>query len=235
MLYALSDLHGNYRAYRSMLERISFSAADTLYVLGDVIDRGPDGLLILQDMMRRPNVIPLLGNHELTAAVCIPWLLEEITDESLSALDSTKLAALSDWIANGGSPTLRALQQMDGKALAEILEYIREMSLYEEVETAHHAFVLVHAGLDHFSPEKPLDDYALTDFLFCRPGLGADYYPDRYLVYGHTPTQVLLRNAGEPPADEILFRKTQIALDCGCGFGGRLGCLCLDTLATFYV
>lgn len=41
MTYVMSDIHGCYREYREMLEKIVFSDADTLYILGDVVDRGP--------------------------------------------------------------------------------------------------------------------------------------------------------------------------------------------------
>ena len=64
MTYVMSDIHGCYEKYRSMLETIEFAGDDTLYVLGDVLDRGPDGFKILLDMAARPNVIGLLGNHE---------------------------------------------------------------------------------------------------------------------------------------------------------------------------
>lgn len=41
---------------------------------------------------------------------------------------------------------------------------------------------------------------------------------------------------GEPPTDDIIFHKSKIAIDCGCCYkGGRLGCLNLDTLETFYI
>ena len=63
MNYAISDIHGRFDKYKEMLSLIDFAPRDTLYVLGDVIDRGPDGIPILQDMMLRPNVFPLLGNH----------------------------------------------------------------------------------------------------------------------------------------------------------------------------
>ena len=61
MIYAMSDIHGCYEKYRDMLETIKFAADDTLYVLGDVLDRGPDGFKILLDMAARPNVVGLLG------------------------------------------------------------------------------------------------------------------------------------------------------------------------------
>ena len=115
------------------------------------------------------------------------------------------------------------------------MDYLREMALYAEVEAGGRSFVLTHAGLDHFSPEKPLEDYALEDFLFCRPKLEEDFWSDRHLVYGHTPTRLLRAQMGQAQSDDILCWRRQIAIDCGCGFGGKLGCLCLDTMETFYV
>jgi len=41
MTYAVSDIHGCYDKYRELLRVIRFCPKDTLYVLGDVIDRGP--------------------------------------------------------------------------------------------------------------------------------------------------------------------------------------------------
>ncbi len=38
--YVISDIHGHYEYYVKMMEKIKFSNADMLYILGDVIDRG---------------------------------------------------------------------------------------------------------------------------------------------------------------------------------------------------
>ena len=161
MYYAMSDIHGCFDKYKEMLSLIDFTPRDTLYVLGDVIDRGPDGIKILQDMMLRPNVFPLLGNHEFTAAVCLPWLMEEVTDQSLAALDETQLAALSEWITNGGGPTLLSLKQLTQEEREDILEYFQEMELYAEVKAGGRSFVLTHSALENFAPDKPLDSYEL--------------------------------------------------------------------------
>ena len=230
MIYVMSDLHGCFDKYKEMLSLIDLVPRDTLYVLGDVIDRGPDGIKILRDMMLRPNVFPLLGNHEFTAAVCLPWLMEEVTGQSLAALDETQLAALSEWIANGGGPTLRSLKELSQDEREDIQEYFREMELYAEVETGGRSFVLTHSAPEHFAPDKSLDSYDLQDFLFGRPEADAAYYPDKILVFGHTPTRIL------GGGDKILRRETWIDIDCGCVFkGGQLGCLCLDTMEEFYV
>ena len=235
MIYCASDLHGDYTKYRSLLEKISLRDRDTLYILGDVIDRGPDGIKILRDMMVRPNVLPILGNHEFVAAACLGWLLDDITEESLAALGAAQLGALQGWMNNGGTPTFLAVCELSREEREEILEYIKEMELYAQVEAGGRSFLLVHAGLDHFSPEKDMEDYDLEDFLFCRPERNQLYDLDQYLVYGHTPTRSLRHQLGEPPADTILRWGSQIAIDCGCGFGGCLGCLCLDTMEEFYV
>lgn len=230
MTYAMSDIHGCFDKYRAMLSEIEFKSTDVLYVLGDVIDRGPDGIKILQDMNLRPNVFPLLGNHEFTAAVCLPWLMEEVTEQSLAAMDDTQLAALNEWITNGGGPTLRSLKELSQEEREDILEYFREMELYAEVEAGGRSFVLTHSAPENFDPAKPLEAYELQDFLFGRPNFQATYYSNKILVFGHTPTRLL---GGK---DKIFRTGNMIDIDCGCVFkGGRLGCLCLDTMEEFYV
>lgn len=87
----------------------------------------------------------------------------------LAELDNTQLAALNEWIINGGGSTLRELKQMGQTEREDILEYIREMELYAEVTVGGRDFVLVHAGLDRFFSQKMQEDYELQDFLFCRP------------------------------------------------------------------
>ncbi len=66
MIYAVSDIHGCYKLYQKLLDKIHFSDKDLLYVLGDVIDRGPEPIKVLMDMAQRFNVIPgaVYGSQE---------------------------------------------------------------------------------------------------------------------------------------------------------------------------
>ena len=64
MTYVMSDIHGNMRRFNSVMEQITLQPEDTLYILGDVIDRHPDGIRILRRIMEKPNIKMLLGNHE---------------------------------------------------------------------------------------------------------------------------------------------------------------------------
>lgn len=56
MTYVMSDLHGAFDRYITMLEKVDFGAEDELYVIGDVVDRGEQPMEILLDMMKRANV-----------------------------------------------------------------------------------------------------------------------------------------------------------------------------------
>ena len=237
MTYVISDIHGCYEKYRSMLEIIEFTGDDTLYVLGDVLDRGPDGFKILLDMAARPNVIGLLGNHELLAAAVLPSLLRTMRQGEEQPLRKAEQAQMQEWIQNGGKASILQFLQFSGEEMETVCEYLPELSAYEEVTVERRKFVLVHAGLEHFSITRPLEKYDLEDFLFCRPDLDTTYFPDKTLVFGHTPTRLLHRQIGEPEQPDRIFRRgTMIGLDCGCVYsGGRLGCLCLDTMEEFYV
>ena len=61
-IYVCSDIHGQYDLFKKILDKINFSDEDKMFVLGDAIDRGPEGIKLLQDLVDRKNVFFLLGN-----------------------------------------------------------------------------------------------------------------------------------------------------------------------------
>ena len=52
--------------------------ADTLYILGDVLDRGPHPIKTIRKLMEMPNAICLVGNHEFMAMKCLEFLMKKI-------------------------------------------------------------------------------------------------------------------------------------------------------------
>ena len=46
MVYVVSDLHGCYDKYKKLLERINLTENDSLYILGEIVDRGDGGMEI---------------------------------------------------------------------------------------------------------------------------------------------------------------------------------------------
>ena len=90
--YVISDIHGEYEMFLELLGEIGLRAEDTLYILGDVLDRGPHPIRTLLMLMKMPNVVCLAGNHELMALECLGFLMKEITDMSIGELDEKTLA-----------------------------------------------------------------------------------------------------------------------------------------------
>ena len=231
MIYVMSDLHGEYDKYIAMLDLIQFSMQDTLYIIGDMIDRGEHGIKILQDMMSRENVYPILGNHEYMAASCLQWLKEEITIESIDHMNEDQIESLVLWFENGGYSTLLELQKLSHEKIQAIYEYMLEFPLYETVKIRDCQYILVHAGLGHFDPHKPLDEYTIDELIWQR-GEDDIIFDDQniYVLSGHTPTPLICH---EP---KIFKQHQQINIDCGASFqGGRLACLCLNTMEEYYI
>lgn len=51
MNYVISDIHGCYDQFIELLDLIQLKDSDTLYVLGDVVDRGPHPIKTLLKLM----------------------------------------------------------------------------------------------------------------------------------------------------------------------------------------
>ena len=102
----MSDIHGQYNAYQKMLEKLKFSEDDFLYVLGDVIDRGPDGIEIIKDLMRRDNAELILGNHEFMLLNALEYLRDRENSKVVKKVDES-LNPLELWThpCNGGEGT----------------------------------------------------------------------------------------------------------------------------------
>jgi bis(5'-nucleosyl)-tetraphosphatase (symmetrical) len=65
--YAIGDVQGCYKTLRYLLKTISFDARhDHLWLVGDVVNRGPDSLAVLDSLYHIQNRVTIvLGNHDL--------------------------------------------------------------------------------------------------------------------------------------------------------------------------
>lgn len=230
MIYVTSDLHGYpFEKFLELLGKIGFSDDDFLYILGDVIDRGKDGIKILKWLMSKPNAQLLLGNHESMMLAC-DFLFEEITDESIGRLTSDDLEILSAWIENGGQVTLDALSTTDKGDIGYIFEYLSEAPLYEILTVNDSDFILVHSGLGDFRKDKRLSEYSATDLLWTRPDIHTSYFDGIMTVFGHTPTAFY----GKEFRGRAVKTKTWINIDVGAGSGLNPMFLRLDDMKEFY-
>lgn len=229
-VYVMSDLHGNYEGFMSILEQIKFSEEDEMYVDGDIVDRGRDGIKILQYMMMQPNIYPIIGNHEYALMQVLDFVTQEITEDSISKIDEKTLQNIIEYQNIGGQVTLDEFHKLSKEEQKDIMEYLEEFSAYEEISVNGKEFIIIHAGFINFKPERKLNDYQLYELIFKAPDYEKVYYKDKYLVTGHLPTRAI---EGAKP-DEIYIANNHIAIDCASGYGGKVGCIRLDDFNCFY-
>lgn len=131
MQYAVSDIHGCYDKYVQLLHRIDLKETDALYVLGDMIDCGPDGLKILRDISMLPNIIPFLGNHEYAALTCLPWLMEELTETNTEPdVLLWRLESIRGWMSDGGDTTVKEFRWLSRSARQDVLDILEDLTVY---------------------------------------------------------------------------------------------------------
>lgn len=240
MIYAISDLHGRYDRYEKVLQKIKED--DELYILGDCIDRGKDGLKILQDIRTRKNVHLLLGNHELLLLDALFPLYENRADfDEVTMTDEYDL-----WMYNGGYPTIAAMDKEN--CILDMFRYLyNDVALYAIVELNGEKIYLGHASvLDNYKDFKgtSLSDY-MTDKLpykkffssvwdspFRMPIDVQKFGFDAY-VFGHKYVQQF-------GTDEMLIKDGNIYdIDGGCAIGpdykNSVILLCLNTMTAEYI
>ena len=238
MIYVLSDIHGQKRRFDSILKQIDLQPEDTLYVLGDVIDRNPDGVKIIRQLMAMPNAKMILGNHE-------RMMLDAVYDPHGSSESELEYRQqrIDLWYRNGGEVTHNYLKRIRKSLRAEIFEYLNKLPLNEEVVVNGSRFTLVHAA-----PAKLFEKYRSFTKYTTEKAFALwyrfnehDVYPcQETVVFGHTKTS---RFQQEEPL-RIWHGPGLICVDCGSSCPewddvsstqkGRLACLRLNDMKEFY-
>ena len=216
--YVLSNLHVQYDKFMDMLKLIKFNDNDKMYILGDIFDRGPDPLKILDYVICRKNIDFIPGNHE--------YMFLEFYNTYDARL----------WSYNGGRTTMTQLMERGEDYLKALYDYLTKLPLVK----VHDKFILTHAGL--YLP-KNQNQYTLQEILslqnaefnlWSRSNINNErQYKDYTVICGHTPTLYV-----DPDQYQmsIVRRKGTIYIDCGATFSdGRLACLRLEDNKEFYI
>lgn len=209
--YVIGDVHGCRKTLvRLIEEKIKVEPGDSIYFLGDYIDRGPDskGVIdyIIELKSKGIHVTCLLGNHE-------KMMVESIYSKSENI----------NWLINGGKQTLKSF----GVDCAEKIPYkyynfINSCLYCIELEK----YFLVHAGFN-FLIENPLVD--IDSMLWIRKfNVDIRKIKNKKVIIGHVPSSL----------SDIIESLTQnkILLDGGCVYKNTkhgLGHLCGLNLDTF--
>ncbi len=194
-LIAIGDIHGCHHEFAELLARLSPGRDDRIILLGDLINRGPDSLRVIE-IARENRLISLLGNHELRLL---------------------KFHRTGDrkWLKEGDEATLAKFQSADWA-------YLEGMLLTFEEPTLNTVFV--HGGFLPDQPwqKQPAEIVTRIQVIDAdgKPAKRADaatappwadlWSGPPFVVYGHTPRP------------EIYKLKWSVGIDTGCVLGGHL-------------
>lgn len=228
MTYVISDINGHLDEFRELLQKINFrEKRDIMYVLGDIVDYGPQPIELIQDLSLRVNVYPVAGDHDFTAARMLSAYEKMLKTGERSADFAEELG---EWIRDGGRTTMETYRELEDDDREGVLDYLTDMPLYEEVTVGGRDYLLLHRGIYDFTPNLELEDLEAEDFFSESPDPSDTYFEDKITIVGHTPT-----TEAENAEARIYHGNGIIFINCGLAQGGRLGCLRLEDGAEFYV
>ena len=230
------------------LDRVSPSADDRIFCLGDMIDRGPDPVGVMRTVRSLPGACALMGNHE---------------DLMLSCLDEADdFVAAMNWAINGGTTTSEGLAALPEDELEELVEWVGGLPRWACAEVGERLYLLVHAGVNLSAAVPPAwDEAAARAYLAAQDGEDLTWIRDEFwgasrglsgagsgpvVIAGHTPTTYLERMTSRldrsPVGPDGLARMVRVGgdrwdVDCGAAGGAGFGqvlVLRLDDGEEFY-
>lgn len=255
--YVVGDLHGCHAEFVTLLERLSFNPAkDTLWLVGDLINRGPGSLACLREVNALGTAARcVLGNHDFHLLVVARGGGTLKKRDTLSdILTAPDCATLLDWLQS------QPLAIQDGNTLMTHAGVLptwsaqQTLSLSQEVQTVltgessgafltqlfgnqPNRFDNALEGVDRLrcivnvlTRMRFIDDQGRLDFT-AKEGL--DSAPTGFYPWFHYPRndqlQLLFGHWAALEGGTPGANVTAIATDTGCVWGGSLTAFNLDT------
>ena len=151
-IYVCSDIHSHLDVLKRALKTLNEN--DKLYIIGDVIDKGPDGIDVLRFVMNHPQCELLIGNHDL---MMLSYLAASYNQDVVNEFYLKSLEEIWLWL-NGGIKTFESFNKLSEPEQLEIYEYLRKLPLVRNLTVNNQRFILVHAGIPLENANKPVED-----------------------------------------------------------------------------
>ena len=223
-LLVTSDIHGCLSYFKNVLEKVSFSDEDILFIVGDIIEKGSENLNTLRYVMelyKRGNVVALIGNVDAYRLKLIQNLNEDNVNDFYDYIVNLRkwvgssfyqeLAAECGYTLNSADDVLAAKSDVLSHFETEF-KFLAELPTVVETKN----FVFVHGGLRE---KKVLDNADKSVLELTKYDAFAEKTPfifDKYVITGHWP--VSLYSTSIQQFNPIINKdKRIISLDGGCG------------------
>lgn len=187
-IYAFSDIHGNYNLFKQIQNYIKEN--DKVICLGDCCDRGPDGIKIMQEILKDSRFIYLMGNHE---AMLIDAIEKSMIDDNIlfTQFDSYDMYILKH---NGTLPTLQAYQLLSEDEKIDLFQKLVSLPVLLTYRTKDNKDVfLCHAGANAETiwNENTDEKTLYWDRKHIASEKWNNDYPNTYIIHGHTPVPAM--------------------------------------------
>ena len=177
----IGDIHGCLSTFKCLLEdRVSLVPEDELFLVGDLIDRGPDSKGVMDYVMELMNagfkITTIRGNHE-------DMLLESARDERF----------LVTWMYNGAEATIRSFgvdfdleteRNVSGYIEERYFDFLNGLEYFIELED----YFIVHAGFNFRSTDPFSNTHAMIWSRSMRYDAGKA--KGKRIIHGHTPVSL---------------------------------------------
>ncbi|PCI57563.1 MAG: diadenosine tetraphosphatase [Methylophilaceae bacterium] len=254
--YAIGDIQGCYHAFQALLQRLEFNLeADTLWLVGDLINRGSGSLEVLSWCYQHQNHINIvLGNHDLHAIAVAHGIRSPHRSDTLQPiLDASNAKALMDWLRHQPLMVANADYVMVHAGLLPQWTLSEALAYAKEVEAALQSedYVDFLSNMYGNTPNAWRDDLtgydrlraitnAMTRMRVCAQDGALDFdfkgeladVPKGFLPWFDMPNRKSKEQAiifGHWSALGLHQRENVYALDTGCLWGEKLTAMCLET------
>ena len=225
-ILVVSDIHGHFNYLVQLLKKMEYSGDDILVIVGDLIDKGPESLRVVQyvmDLCRQHPVYVSAGNVDMGRL----WMIENDSQEEAENFIGNLKWNQEYWESSFCQEMLSDIGISLGQLTTEnVLDYKRKMKEHfqEELEFLRSRPVILTAGKYLFvHGGVPTDDLTELEGTDAKGYLkNDDFFNQGYqfqnytVVTGHWPT-CLYRQEYEDVSPLFDREKGIICIDGGCG------------------
>ncbi len=219
-----SDIHGHLSYFKKVLEKASFGDDDILFIVGDMIEKGPENLKTLRYIMelcKQGNVIPLIGNVDAYRMKLIYELSEENVCDFYNYILNLRRWTGTSFYEELANECGYAINKPEDILLSKqdvIIHFEDEFEFISNLPTVVETqkYIFVHGGLREKQVSDNINKSVLALTKFDAFAENTPYIFDKYVIAGHWP--VVLYGSDIPQMNPIINRdKKIISIDGGCG------------------